>query len=310
MASYVQCPRVDLGSAATVFEPPAGGEGCWVGAPCVHSHDGQTYLAVRWRLPELRGHTVTIYERRGVSEYAPVTKVEAATLGAQSLERPALLTDPDTGQLKLYLSVEHGENEWTIQKLDDVDDPAAFDAATARDVLEPTPGTTDAATVKDPTIVTHEGRYYMFYAGHDGEREQAHLATSDDGERWTPVPENPVLESGGWHDFYTRISCVLPAPDSDSWLVYYEGSNRADYRPVRNLRTGVAVSDDLRTIEDCSPDAPELSALTEDERIGVSSYATVRYLDALQHPDGVEWFFEIARPDGALELRRTREAYE
>lgn len=304
MSNFADLPPVDLSVAETVFQPPGDGEGHWVGAPSVHRHEGATYLAVRWRTPDRRGHAVAIYERTGPGEYEERARITAAALGVESVERPALLADPRTGALKLYLPVDRGDNDWHILKLDDVPAPAAFDPGTAREVLAPRPGTTDAVTVKDPVVFTVGTQYYMFYAGHDGDSEQAHLAVSTDGEAWTRASTNPVLERAGWHDHHVRVSCVLPAPGAPAWLVWYDGSGCADYGATWNLRTGMAVAHDLDRPVDATPRGPLLAAPAADGDVALDSFGTCRYLDVLVDDDELELFVEVTRPDGAFELRR------
>lgn len=301
MPTYGPLPSVDPGDATVVFEPPESGEGHWVGAPSVHRHDGTTYLAVRLRNPDERGYALRIY---AVDDgYDLRMELTAAELGVESLERPALLTDPHTGALKLYLPVDHGENDWTIQRLADASQPAAFDPDTAHDVLVPQPGTTDEVTVKDPYVVTVGGRYYMFYAGHDGRSEQAHLATSVDGEDWQRAPANPVLGRGGWHDYHTRVSAVVPVADAPGWHVFYDGSGTADYGNTWNLRTGVAATQTFETLTDTTPGAPWLSSTAADES-SETGFRTCRYLDVLNRGTNWDLYFETARRDGSFELRR------
>lgn len=305
MTGYAGLPVVTLEDAAKVFEPPGTGEGYWVGAPCVHQYEDATYLAVRWRSPDRRGYEIVIYERKGLGEFKERVSVTAEELGAVSVERPALVTDPRTGDLVLYVPVDHGENEWTIQRLDGVATPSALDPDTARDILVPRPGTTDEETVKDPYIVTLAGRYYMFYAGHDGVSEQAHLATSVDGENWTRVGTNPILGRDGWHDHHTRISCVFPAPNAPVWILYYDGSGTGDYGATWNLRTGAAVATDLASPVDTTTDAPALTSPDTTNRTELESFGTCRYVDLLITNGRPELFAEVARPDGAFELRRS-----
>lgn len=294
MVSYTAPAPVDPGDSEVVFSPEREREGYWVGAPCAHVHEGTTYLAVRRRTPADRGYEVAIYERDG--GYERVATVEAAALGASSVERPALVSGPEG--VELFLPVDRGEGDWGIVKLAAAADPSGFDPTTARTVLTPGDGT-DAATVKDPVVV-RDDRYYMYYAGHDGHSEQAHLATSTDGERWERSPANPVLPRGGWHDFHTRIACVLP--HGDEWFLLYDGSGRSDYRPQWNLRTGVGTAGAPGEVEDRSPAEPWLSMPhgSAGER-----FTTCRYADVLRRGDEWELFFEAARPDGAFELRRT-----
>jgi len=305
MSSFATPPPFDVDAAETLFAPSVGEEGHWVGAPCVVDYDGATYLGVRERTPDARGHRVSIYRRTGRTSYEQVAAVSADALGVVSVERPALVPDPRGPDLHLYLPVDHGSNEWTIQKLDGVDDPAEFDPETARDVLRPRAGESDCATVKDPLVVTVGGRYHMYYSGHDSRSEQAHLATSVDGVTWTRHRDNPIVERAYWHDHHTRISCVVPAPDAPVWLVFYDGSGLTDHGRTWNLRTGVAVSTDLATFVDTSPDGPLYSAPTA-TGTGIDSFGTCRYLDVRREADDWELFAEVARPDGAFEVRYQR----
>jgi hypothetical protein len=306
MSTYGRPPAVSFADATTLLSPSDTGRGHWVGAPCVHRHGDETYLAVRWRTPDERGHAVSLYEYGGPDSLSERTRLTAADLGVVSVERAALCTDPRTGDLQCYLPVDRGGNDWVIQKLADVTDPASFDPTTAHTVLTPTPGTTDAGTVKDPVVDVVGGRYFMFYAGADGLSEQAHLATSVDGETWTKHPENPVLGRAYWHDHHVRVSAVVPATDAPAWLLFYDGSGVADHGRTWNLRTGTAVSPDRRRVTDTSPDGPLYESLVADRATGVDSFATCRYLDVLRHDDEWELFAEVARPDESFELRHLR----
>lgn len=301
---YANPPAADFGEAETLLEPEGSGEGHWVGAPCVHRHDGTTYLAVRERDPERRGNRVTLYEYDD-GDLSSLFTVTAEELGVVSTERAALATNPRTGDVQLYLSVDRGGNDWVIHKCADAAGVADIDPATSRPVFRPKPGTTEAGTVKDPCIVTVGGRYYMFYAGADGVSEQAHLATSVDGDTWERVAANPVLERAYWHDHHTRVSAVVPASDAPAWLVFYDGSGVADEGRTWNLRTGLAMTTDLREFVDTCPDGPLYASPTADRATGLSSFGTCRYLDVLRHGDTWELFAEVARDDGSFDLRRT-----
>jgi hypothetical protein len=301
MGNFALPPPLDANATTMIMEPPERGEGNWVGAPCVHRHKGRTFLTVRERNPDERGHTIVIYERDSIETYTERVRITAAELGVTSIERPALTTDPDSGKFKLYLPVDAHRNCWHIQKLADVDELAAFDPATARDVLRPEAGHTDRSTVKDPYVITTGGKYYMFYAGSDGHSTRAHLAMSIDGDTWSRRDE-PVLNSQFWHDERTRISCVVPAPDAPVWYVFYDGSGRTDYGSTWNLRTGLAISPDLRACEDTSPQGPIISAPTANNRLAPQTFATCRYMDVLLTDNGWDVYFEMARDDGSFAL--------
>jgi hypothetical protein len=304
MSRFARPPDIDFANGETLLSPSESGEGHWVGAPCVHSYDGQRYLGARWRTPQDRGHRVAIYEYEEGNELRECRSITAADLGVVSIERMALCTNPQTGKLQCFLPVDRGGNDWVIQKLADAQSPEEFDPETAHTVLTPDPGTSDAGTVKDPAIVTVGGRYFMFYAGFDGVSEQAHLATSRNGEVWTKHDANPVIPRGDWHDHHVRVSTVVPAPDAPAWLVFYDGSGVTDHERTWNLRTGVAVSPDLERITDTSPDGPQYSAPSADRATGVNDFATCRYLDIRLTDDQWEVFAEVARADESFELRR------
>lgn len=305
MANFATVPAADFGEADVLLSPNGTGEGYWVGAPCIHRHDGSVYLAARWRTPDDRGHTVSVYKSgEGENSLIEQATITADELSVVSIERVALCTHPRTGALQCYLPVDRGGNDWVIQKLADVEAPAALAPETARTVLTPTPEGSDAGTVKDPAIVTVGGRYYMYYAGFDGVSERAHLATSVDGKSWTKHPDNPLLDRAYWHDHHIRISTVVPALDAPVWLVFYDGSSVTDKRRTWNLRTGVAVSPDLEHVTDTSPDGPHYAAPTADRRTGVSTLAACRYLDVLRREGRWELFAEVACEDGSFELRR------
>lgn len=300
---YADPPAVDFGAAETLLEPDETGEGHWVGAPNVHRHDGDAYLGVRYRDAQRRGSTVTIFAYEN-GDLSPELEITAEEIGVVSLERVSMVTHPRTGDFQLYLSVDRGGNDWTIRKCADAPSVADVDPTSARPVFRPRPGTTDAGVVKDPYIVTVGGRYYLFYAGADGTSEQAHLATSVDGENWTRVDDNPIVERAYWHDHHTRVSTVVPAPDAPAWMVFYDGSGLSDEGRTWNLRTGMAVTTDLREFVDTCPDGPLYSAPSADRATGLSTFGTCRYLDILRHEDEWELFAEVAREDGSFALRR------
>ncbi|MDY6778314.1 MAG: hypothetical protein SVU32_06600, partial [Candidatus Nanohaloarchaea archaeon] len=123
---------LDPVEAETLFQPEDTGEGYWVGAPAAEDHRGERYLAVRERNPEDRGHTIRLYQQKGDS-YEEVKQLTANELGVVSIERAELISDGD--ELHCYIPVEHGENDWTIDRLQPVKDPADLDPDTRQRVL-------------------------------------------------------------------------------------------------------------------------------------------------------------------------------
>ena len=86
----------------------------------------------------------------------------------------------------------------------------AFGHATSKDlktwqhhprVLEVVPGTWEGMVVSAPSIIEHEGLYYMFYTGFDDRvpgKQTIGLATSKDLFQWKRHPGNPVYEVPAW----------------------------------------------------------------------------------------------------------------
>jgi hypothetical protein len=83
-------------------------------------------------------------------------------------------------------------------------------------------------------------------------------------------------------------------------------SGTGGYGATWNLRTGVAVATDLARPADTTPDAPALSAPGAADRAGLDEFGTCRYVDVLADGGDLELFAEVARSDGAFELRRCR----
>jgi hypothetical protein len=238
-------------------------------------------------------------------------------------ERSCLLKDPRTGKFKLYFCTPQNfglgarkleppvpvgrgggaDSSWVICKLDDVDNPEHFQLETARIVLQPTPSGADWFYAKDPYVVAVGSRFYMYYIGR-GKYEQCCLATSLDGEKWVQYQANPVLAQGGWHNFYTRPGCIIPA--GNHYFFYYEGSNREWVAPVYNIATGLAITTDLEHIVDITPDAPILKSPTPGPTPwGGGPNFTLRYMDAVVLDDRVLFYYEAATEEGCNELRVT-----
>lgn len=58
-------------------------------------------------------------------------------------------------------------------------------------------GAWDERAVADPYVLVQGGRLYLYYLGEDrARRQRLGLAVSEDGERWTKLRANPVLELG------------------------------------------------------------------------------------------------------------------
>ena len=273
----------------------------WAGAPSVLRTEGGTFfLAARMRegiLPRgRRGYEVRILEGEDGASFRPICSIKREEVGIPGFERPSLVWDPKTGRFKLYLCgpLEHG---WGILKLEDVDHPREFDPKTARRVLAAPPPQDDFVSVrgyKDPFVLWDGEEWHMFVIGSDRVERTYHF-TSRDGEEWTPDPENPVLDAGGWHNFYTRPACVLP--DGVGYLFVYEGSDLSWRDPVYNIATGLAYTLDLSHIVDLTPSEPLLRSTTP------GNYHTWRYSHWLRVGERIYVYAEVACPDDTNEIR-------
>ena len=287
----------------TVLEPDRNQPDWWAGAPSVaRDREGAIWLACRMREGDSprgeRGYEVRLLRSEDGYRFEPVKSIRREEAGTVSFERPALLIDPLTFRIKLYLcrAGKPGPGGWRIDKLDDVDDPADFDPATARPVITaPCPNQTSQG-VKDPFCINIGGVYFMFYIGYGwaAPRELPFLSTSMDGEHWAHR-RDPLLPHAGWHDFFTRPSFLLPA--GPLFLFYYEGSNQQWFDPVYNIQGGIAVTFDLQEFADLTPDAPLFRSSTP------GRYETARYTDYLVMEDRVLFYYEAARPNDSNEIR-------
>jgi len=300
----VQPPIPELSDFHTVLEPEHDEPDWWAGAPsvCMDS-EGVVWLACRMREANSprgeRGYAIWILRSEDAYHFEQAHAIHRDEVGTVSFERPAMVIDPLTGLLKLYLC-RAGKPEpggWRVDKLDDVSDPGAFDPATARRVVEAPPYSGPGPGVKDPYVINIGGVYYMYviaYGFTRGSRELPYLFTSIDGETWE-YAGGPVLPHGGWHDFFTRPACVMPL--GGTYAFYYEGSNAEWFDPPYNIQGGLAITHDLRHATDLTPSAPIFASSTP------GPYSTARYTDYLVLSDRVIFYYEASRPNASNEIR-------
>ncbi len=286
-----------------VLEPDRNEPEWWAGAPSVmRAPDGTFYLAARMRSPEMppgqRGYEIRILKSADGVRFEPIHRITREAASVPGFERPALLLDPQTGQFRLYAcaALEHG---WSILRFDDADDPARFDPKSLRPVITPPAphGLLIEPGFKDPVILWAEGQWHLYAIGLDRVERTWHF-TSPDGERWTSDPRNPIFDNGGWHNFYTRPSCVLPM--DIGYLFVYGGSNARWHDPNYNIGTGLAYSLDLTHVTDLTPDAPLLISTTPGRT------QIWRYSQWLRVADELFVYAECARPNASNEIRRFR----
>ncbi|MHB8645441.1 MAG: hypothetical protein ACYDAR_06600, partial [Thermomicrobiales bacterium] len=117
------------------------------------------------------------------------------------------------------------------------------------------------------------------------------LATSDDGVHWQW--NGSILEprDGWWDSYAARLNSVIYAPPV--WIGFYDGS--ASVAENYEERCGVAYSMDLRVWQRASLTRPVIGPN--------GGPGSVRYVEAVQGPDWVRYYYEWTRPDGSHELR-------
>jgi len=252
-------------------------------------------LAYRLRRPrgldDDRGHECRIAASADGLRFDDVWSVRKAELRATSMER--LCLRGVGGRYVLYLSYEHPDDgRWRIDVCE-ADRPEAFDVRTARTVL--TPGATGTDAVKDPYVVRVGDEYLMYVSTFLTSAGPAptSLAVSTDGLAFDW--RGTVFDVGaGWDRYQSRLSAVVAT--GDGYVGFYDGAGSPDEDTEERL--GLAVSDDARTWERVSVEAPWL--------VSPHASGSLRYPDVLAR-DGEWWvYYEYVRADGSHELRLSR----
>lgn len=269
------------------------------------------HLAYRLRAPPpRRGFELRIASSEDGRHFRDVWSVRRETLGSASIERASLVRV--SGGYRLYFSyVDPGDGRWCIDLLE-AERPERFDPRLRRPALSAAASGLEA--VKDPVVIRDGDEWLMFVsfgsralpaAAADGTPLHATgdalatgqllsctgLATSRDGLEWHWAGPVLVPRPGGWDALETRIATVLRA--GGEWLGLYDGI--ADIAQNYEERTGLAVSDDLRTWTRRTTDAPLLRS--------PHASGSLRYTAALQVSQETLVYHEAARADGAHELR-------
>jgi len=314
-------PLFDPESGTVVAEPPCNEEGCWAGAPSAIYNDrtGTFYLSYRVRTllrdhgRAGRGGETRVAVSKDGTTFETVWTGRKEDFEALSIEKSCLLLTPE-GRFRLYVSYASVHDyRWRIDMLE-ADDPRDFDPVNRVNVLSP--GGTGTEGVKDPVMMIVGGLWHMYvntaprppgadFATLNRMHREGNayvsgevatctgLATSPDGVTFDWVGE--VIPAGtGWDGSLARISALVHTPPV--FTAIYDGrpNSGANYSD----RPGLAITHDLRTFRKVDIGRPRLKS--------PHGRGTLRYVECLRVGDVLHYFYEMARPDFAHELRTAK----
>lgn len=275
-------PIPGSGGSTVAAAAPGAGPGFWAGAPsAVHGPEGAFAIAYRVRTPDHRGAAVVVAISADGVHLETVEVIEKERLGADSLERPAIVR-MEAGW-RLYLSCATPDSKhWRIDAID-ASEPGRFHLGVARTVF----AGSERVGVKDPVIRRAGGLWHAWICCHPldqpGEEDRMTTvhATSDDGVEWRWLGQVLSGRPGHWDARGARVTSVLP----DGRATYDGRANKAENF---SERTGVALP---------NADTGELEA------VGTAPIANVRYVEVLPIPNGgYITYFERPRSDGSHDL--------
>ena len=310
-------PLFDPEKGTTVVEPLGNDNGWWAGAPsALFDHEtAKFYLYYRLRRPRgldlERGGECIIAESVDGVTFEPIWHAEKTAFDSDSMERAALVTGLDN-VWRLYLSyVDPDHKMWRIDYME-ADQPDRFDPTQRQPLFDPVD--LEIEGIKDPYVFTLGHEYYMIlsYATRSGklttkQEGELHvtadvyntgltvsrtgLATSVDGRTFTWEGDIFSPDQSQWDKGCRRIGSLVYLPPV--FTAFYDGAS--DVSGNYEERTGLASGTDIRRLKSLSPDGPRL----------VSPHASgcLRYLDAVQFPDRIHYYYEYARKDGSHETR-------
>jgi hypothetical protein len=304
----------DAFAAGRLIREPAGaGSGYWVGAPGAFYDEREAawYLTYRLRRPRGvapdRGGEARIARSTDLERWDDVWRVTKDQYESASIERSTIRRGHDRVWRNFTSYVDPADGRWCVAMLT-APRRDSFDAAARRVVFTAAPLGLEG--IQDPWIFEANGRFHMIVSvavptAETSERSHetldiyntgeclsaTGLATSSDLDTWEW--QGVVLSPGesGWDRYCRRINSIVATPGG--YVGFYDGS--ASSAGNYEERTGIAHSTDLRTWRVATPDGP----------LWTSAHASgsLRYMDAQVQGDRVVLFYELARPDGAHELR-------
>ncbi len=310
-------PLFDPAQGVTVIEPPGSGPGWWAGAPGALYDDAtrKFYLYYRLRRPRGvepdRGGECRIAESSDGRTFRTIWSARKSQFDSDSMERAALVKCLD-GVWRLYLGyVDPRHKKWRVDFME-AGAPDRFDPAARRPLFDPEDLGVEG--VKDPYVLTLGPKYHMIlsYATRSGslsatQERSLHatadayntglvtsrtgLATSVDGVHFDWQGDILSPPASGWDAWCARVCSVVYLPPV--FTAFYDGA--AHVSGNYEERTGLAVGADLRSLDRVTLSGPALAS--------PHASGSLRYLDAVQFPDRIYYYYEYARPDGSHETR-------
>lgn len=109
----------------------------------------------------------------------------------------------------------------------------------------------DSVDVLNPSVIKFNGQYYNYYSGYDGEVWRTGLAISENGESWTKIENNPILDirKDEWDNSYIAANGSAVCFKGKVYY-FYHGTNAENGK----AEIGLAISEngeffDFRTDE-------------------------------------------------------------
>jgi hypothetical protein len=306
----------ELVDAKIIREPIGKEKGYWAGAPGVYYAPDERawYLTYRIRrprgVPPDRGGEARIARSEDLKNFEDVWSVTKDRYDSASIERSAIRKGRD-GVWRYWTSyVDPADGRWCVAVIKGKD-VTKFDAGKVERVFSA--GKMGLEGIKDPWILEKDGIFFIFLSVavatartnvdshktldiyNTGECISATgLATSRDLDNWEWQGVVFAPEGGGWDKYCRRINSVVWY--EGKYVAFYDGS--ASEAENYEERTGLAVSDDLKSWRTVTPQAPVLTS--------PHASHSMRYIDAQEAEGELCVFYEFAREDGAHDLRLLR----
>lgn len=309
----MQLTREALTNGQIIRNPVGNDKGYWVGAPgAFYAADEKAwYVTYRIRRPRGvepdRGGEARICRSTDLVNWQDIWTTTKDKYNSASIERSAIRKRADGQWFYITSYVDPADGRWCVVSLK-ASDPSRFDVAARKTIFTAAPLGLEG--IKDPWIYEQDGRFYMILSialpttrtsdkSHStldiyntGECVSATgVAVSTDLENWEWKGVVLQPEATGWDCYCRRINSFIK--QGGKYYAFYDGS--ASHLENYEEKTGVAVSEDLKSWKPLTPKGP----------VYTSPFAStsLRYIDA-QIIDGKSFvFYEFARQDGAHDLR-------